>query len=58
MKRCTRLGMSWLLGSVTGAIGVPIVTASEEAHPPPATPVPADRNRDGQHDFDFELGTW
>jgi hypothetical protein len=30
--------------------------AGEAAHPPAPTPI--DSRRDGQHDFDFEIGTW
>src|SRR6185437_14744443 len=51
-------GMYLLLGSMTLAIHAPRSVAGGDAHTLPAAPIPADRNRDGQHDFDFELGTW
>src|SRR5581483_6153432 len=44
-----------LLACLTVTIAVPCAAAPNM---PPAAALPADRNRDGQHDFDFEVGTW
>ncbi|HET9390776.1 MAG TPA: hypothetical protein VFO44_14100 [Steroidobacteraceae bacterium] len=58
MTRKPTAGMYLLLGSMTLAVHAPRSLAGGDAHTAPAVPIPADRNRDGQHDFDFELGTW
>ena len=55
--RILQLMMAYLLGGVLGCVCLPPVAFSQTAAPRVNAPS-ANDGRDGQHDFDFHIGTW
>ena len=47
-----------LLCVLAGMVSPFSAFAQQNSGPPPSTPHSASIQRDGQHDFDFEIGTW
>jgi hypothetical protein len=55
MKGLRQLSMCFVVSPAVFLSG--LLCGGAQANPPAATPAAAER-RDGQHDFDFEIGTW
>jgi hypothetical protein len=57
MMKALRLMVAYLFVGVLGSVCLPPVAFSQTL-PPRGTVKPDNSGRDGQHDFDFEIGTW